>query len=96
MEIHNQQYWNQSFSKNCLNHYILENKNFFQSSNRYYVKQFLDNKNFLNTDILEVHNRPNYISQIKESYNNKLFLLRDPVIDIKKINLFGLNKTGIK
>ena len=59
-------------SKNYIN--LKQNKNFFQSSNKYYVKQFLDNKNFLNTDILEIHNRPNYISQIKQSYNNKLFL----------------------
>ena len=59
-------------SKNYIN--LKQNKNFFQSSNKYYVSQFLDNINFLNTDILEVHNRPNYISQIKNSYKNKLFL----------------------
>jgi glycosyltransferase involved in cell wall biosynthesis len=59
-------------SKNYIN--LKYDESLFKSSNREYVKKFLSNKNFLKTDLLEVHNRPNYISQIKNSYKNRLFL----------------------
>ena len=49
-------------------------KKFLTSSNKEYVKSFLRNPLINNTEILEVHNRPNYIKQIKENYNNKIFL----------------------
>ena len=47
---------------------------FLQSSNREYVKSFLKHPKIINTDILEVHNRPNYIKLIRERYENKIFL----------------------
>ncbi len=58
------------------NNYINLNpdKKFLQSANKEYVKTFLENPLIENTDILEIHNRPNYIKQIKESYKNKIFL----------------------
>ena len=59
-------------SKNYVN--LKTNKKFLQSSNKEYVKSFINHKNFLKTDILEIHNRPNYINQIKKYYNNKIFL----------------------
>ena len=59
-------------SKNYIN--IIHEKNIFKSNNREYVNQFLKNKNFFNTNILEVHNRPNYIKLIKRVYKKKIFL----------------------
>jgi len=50
------------------------NKNFLQSSNYQYVESFLKHKNTINSDLIEVHNRPKYINQIKKKYLNKLFL----------------------
>ncbi len=47
---------------------------FLQSSNNEYVKSFLKHPKAVITDILEVHNRPNYIKLIRESFENKIFL----------------------
>jgi len=46
----------------------------FFSSNNQYVKNFLNHKETLNSDLIEVHNRPNYIKIIKTKYQNRLFL----------------------
>ena len=59
-------------SKNYIN--IPSKKTFFKSLNNQYVTDFLNNKNFQNTDILEVHNRPKYVKQIKQIYNKTIFL----------------------
>ena len=40
-------------------------KNFLKSANKEYVKSFLINPRLKVTEILEIHNRPNYIKQIK-------------------------------
>jgi len=58
--------------KNYIN--LKTNKIFLRSSNKEYVKSFINHKNFKNTDILEIHNRPNYIQQIKHYYDKKIFL----------------------
>ena len=49
-------------------------KKFFKSSNTEYVKTFLSHKFLKKTNILEIHNRPNYIKQIKNFYKEKIFL----------------------
>ncbi len=59
-------------SKNYVN--LVLKKKFLQSSNREYVKSFLANPKFKETDILEIHNRPNYVKIIKKEYENKIFL----------------------
>ena len=59
-------------SKNYQNLY--SRKGFLQSANREYVKSFLNQPLINTTDILEMHNRPNYIKQIKEIYKKKIFL----------------------
>ena len=58
--------------KNYIN--LKSDKIFLQSSNKEYVKSFINHKNFKNTDILEIHNRPNYIKQIIQYYDKKIFL----------------------
>ena len=50
------------------------NKNFLLSSNYQYVENFIKLKEAANSDLIEVHNRPKYIKQIKKKYSNKLFL----------------------
>ena len=49
-------------------------KNFLLSSNYQYVENFIKLKEAVNSDLIEVHNRPKYINQIKKKYSNKLFL----------------------
>jgi glycosyltransferase involved in cell wall biosynthesis len=46
----------------------------FRSSSKIYVDNFLKNRNVLNSDIIEVHNRPNYIAPIKKEFKKKIFL----------------------
>ena len=66
-------------TKNYIN---IESKSLFlKSSNSEYVKNFIQNDAFKRTDILEIHNRPNYIKLIKPYYKNKIFLFfhNDPL-----------------
>ena len=53
---------------------LIFDKKFFLSTNKQYVENFINNKKTLNSDLIEVHNRPNYINIIKKKYYNKLFL----------------------
>jgi glycosyltransferase involved in cell wall biosynthesis len=66
-------------SKNYIN--LSLKKTFLQSSNKEYVKTFLEHKNLKKTKILEIHNRPNYIKQIRKEYKEKIFLYfhNDPI-----------------
>jgi len=56
-------------------------KKFFLSSNKQYVDSFLDYEKKKNSDLIEVHNRPSYIKEIKKNFNQKLFLYfhNDPI-----------------
>mgnify|MGYP001246811755 CR=1 FL=1 len=58
------------------NNYININysKNVFLSSSKSYVENFLSHHWVLNSDIVEIHNRPNYIKYIKKKFDNKIFL----------------------
>ena len=63
---------NKILSKNYIN--LKSRKNFLKSANKEYVKSFLIHPRLKETDILEIHNRPSYIKQIRQSYNQKIFL----------------------
>ena len=49
-------------------------QNFLQSSNYQYVESFIKFNDVRNSDLIEVHNRPKYINQIRKKYSNKIFL----------------------
>jgi len=49
-------------------------KKIFQSTSKQYVQTFLEYQKKINSDLVEVHNRPNYIKQIKKAFKNKLIL----------------------
>jgi len=59
-------------SKNYTN-LSIEKKNFFSTSKQY-VENFLNNEGAIKSELIEVHNRPNYINIIKKKYHNKLLL----------------------
>ena len=42
-------------------------KNFLKSTSKIYVEEFLKKENNFNSDIIEVHNRPNYIKYLINS-----------------------------
>jgi glycosyltransferase involved in cell wall biosynthesis len=50
------------------------NKSIFNSTSRKYVEAFLNYQKKLKTDLVEVHNRPNYIKLIKKNFKKKLIL----------------------
>ena len=61
-----------TFSVNYIN--IDLNKKFFQSASKNYLKSFLNEEKKINSDIIEVHNRPNYIRYLNELKNKKIIL----------------------
>ena len=61
-----------SLSKNYIN--LNLSKKIFQSTSKRYVQTFLDYERNIESDLIEVHNRPNYIKLIKKEYKNRLIL----------------------
>ena len=66
-------------SKNYIN--LDLNKKIFQSTSKIYVETFLNAQKKINPNLIEVHNRPNYIKLIKKEFINKIFLFfhNDPL-----------------
>ncbi len=50
-------------------------KNFFQSQNKKYVKEFIKIEKKRDSDLIELHNRPIYLTYLIEELKNKTFLL---------------------
>jgi len=59
-------------SKNYTN-IELNKSSLFQSQSRFYVNKFIKLQKNINTDIIEIHNRPNYLKYIKK-LNSKIVL----------------------
>ena len=60
-------------SKNYCN-LSLKNKTIIESNNNFYVNNFIKKKAVINSDIIEVHNRPSYIKKILLLKDSKKFL----------------------
>ena len=67
---------NTSYKKKLLNNYInlKLNKKFYQSSSKLYVESFLYYEKKRKSDVIEVHNRPNYIKFLKDNSKSKIIL----------------------
>ncbi len=79
--------------------------NFLKSHSKIYIKKFLDFEKENNSDIIEVHNRPAYIDQIKVNTNSKIILyfhndpltmngsktIKDRIILLTKVDHFIFN-----
>ena len=67
---------NTSYKKKLLNNYINLNlnKKFYQSSSKLYVESFLYYEKKRRSDVIEVHNRPNYIKFLKDNSKSKIIL----------------------
>jgi len=59
-------------SKNYIN--LDLKKELLVSTSKKYVESFIEYEKKISSDLIEVHNRPNYIDLIKKKYNKKLFL----------------------
>ncbi len=88
--------YDKAFLKNYIN--INLNKSILQSNSKSYVTKFLEKEKLINSDIIEIHNRPNYIQYLKNIENKKIILYfhNDPLSmngsSSTKDRLFLLNK----
>ena len=60
------------FLKNYIN--VQLNKNILQSKSKNYIKNFIQHEKKINCDIIEIHNRPNYIKYLNHLINKKIIL----------------------
>ena len=72
------------FKPDFLKKYVnlsLENKSIFQSSSNLYVENFIKKKDVNNCNVIEIHNRPNYVKKILSVKKPKkiLFFHNDPL-----------------
>ena len=77
--IYGNTYYKQKLLKNYIN--LNLKKGILQSNSKIYVDQFIDTDKATKSDIIEVHNRPNYIKQLKNKLNAKitLYFHNDPL-----------------
>ena len=59
-------------SKNYIN--LDLNKKIFRSTSKQYINTFTQYEKKIDSDLIEVHNRPNYIKQIKNTFKKKIIL----------------------
>ena len=55
-------------SKNYIN--LALDKRIFQSTSKLYIKSFLKAQKKINSNLIEIHNRPNYVKLIKKEFIN--------------------------
>ncbi len=69
-------YGNMNYSKPFLKNYvnIKLDKKILQSNSKNYVSKFLEQEKINNSDIIEIHNRPNYIRHLENIKNKKIIL----------------------
>ena len=85
-------YGSTNYKRKLLKNYInlSFNKDLFQSTSKIYVYNFLKEERKINSDIIEIHNRPSYINTIFNNVRSKLVLYfhNDPLEmnGSKKIN----------
>ena len=67
---------NMSNKKPFLNNYVnIElNRSLIRSNSKNYVLRFLEKEKKINSDIIEIHNRPNYIKFLNNLQNKKIIL----------------------
>ncbi len=67
---------NMDFGKPFLKNYInIKLKNsFYQSNSKNYISKFIDEESKINSDIIEIHNRPNYIKFLRKLKDKKIIL----------------------
>ena len=96
-----QVYGNTSFKKKLLSNYTNLNftKFFFRSSSKVYVKKFLDKEKIKKSNLIEIHNRPEYVNSVyKKNKNIVLYFHNNPLemrlaktVD-ERINLYKKTK----
>jgi glycosyltransferase involved in cell wall biosynthesis len=86
--------YKKAFLKNYIN--LKLSKSLFQSSSKNYVSEFLKQEKKIGSDIVEIHNRPNYIKYLKNEKKKKILYFHNDPLSMKgstsiKDRLFLLN-----
>ena len=79
-------YGSTTFKKNILkkNYVNLSTKKFFfQSTSNIYIKNFLEYENKKSSNLIEIHNRPNYVKNIYKINKNLVLYFHNNPLDIK-------------
>ena len=96
-----QVFGNTSFKKKLLKNYtnLKFKKFFFRSSSKAYVKKFLDVENKKKSNLIEIHNRPEYINSIYKKNKNIVLYFHNNPLEMKlaktvneRINLHNKTK----
>jgi len=75
-------YGNTNYKKKLLKNYknLKFKKYFFKSSSKSYLSKFLDCEKLKKSNLVEIHNRPNYINTVyRENKNIVLYFHNDPL-----------------
>ena len=64
--------YKEPFLKNYIN--VDLNRTLLQSKSKNYVQKFIEKEKKINSDIIEIHNRPNYIKYLKNLKSKKIIL----------------------
>ena len=65
--------YKETFALNYIN--ILPKTNFFQSQNKEYVNEFIKKEENIKSDLIELHNRPIYLTYLVNSLFNRTYIL---------------------
>ena len=96
-----QVFGNTLFKKKLLKNYTNLNfaKYFFRSSSKTYVKKFLDIEKIKKSNLIEIHNRPDYINSIYDINNNIVLYFHNNPLEMKssktvkeRIDIFNKTK----
>ena len=96
-----QVFGNTSFKKKLLKNYtnLKFTKFFFRSNSKAYVKKFLDKEKIKKSNLIEIHNRPEYINSIYKKNKNIVLYFHNNPLDMKfaktsneRINLYNKTK----
>ena len=96
-----QVFGNTSFKKKLLKNYtnLKFTKFFFRSSSKAYVKKFLDEEKIKKSNLIEIHNRPEYINSIYKKNKNIVLYFHNNPLEMKlaktvneRINLYNKTK----
>ena len=96
-----QVFGNTSFKKKLLKNYtnLKFTKFFFRSNSKAYVKKFLDEEKIKKSNLIEIHNRPEYINSIYKKNKNIVLYFNNNPLEMKlaktvneRINLYKRTK----
>jgi len=78
-------YGNTNFKKKLLKNYknLLFKPSFLRSNSKLYLNKFIDNENKNTSDLIEIHNRPDYVNKLFDINENLVLYFHNNPLDMK-------------